>query len=148
MTLKWKRFFQTNHQSNIESTGLLILRIIVGVAFIFHGSGKISNPFGWMPPNAGVPGFFQMLAAISEFGGGIALLLGLLTRLGALGLCFTMTVATSMHAFVLHDPFVNLTGGSSFEPALGYLGIAILFLTMGPGKFSVDHKVFGDKNRS
>ena len=146
MNLKWKRFFQTNHQTTIESTALLILRLIVGIAFILHGSGKINNPLNWMPPNAGIPGFFQLLAAVSEFGGGIALLIGLLTRLGALGIFFTMAVATNMHAFVMHDPFVNLSGGSSFEPALGYLGISLLFLAMGPGKYSLDHKIFGSKN--
>ncbi len=35
--------------------GLLILRLVVGLAFNFHGYGKIQNPFGWMGPNAGVP---------------------------------------------------------------------------------------------
>lgn len=145
MTANLKRFFQTNQQSTSESVALLLLRLIVGIAFILHGSGKITNPFGWMPAGAGVPEFFQFLAAISEFGGGIALLLGLFTRLGAVGLFFTMSVATAMHAFVLKDPFVNLAGGSSFEPALGYLGVSILFLIIGPGKFSLDQKIFGKK---
>ena len=147
MPTKLKRFFQTNNQSTAESTALLILRLIVGIAFILHGSGKMANPFGWMPASASIPGFFQFLAAISEFGGGVALVLGLLTRLGSLGLFFTMLVAASMHAFVLKDPFVNLTGGSSFEPALGYLGVSILFLIMGPGKFSLDEKIFAKGNK-
>ena len=123
---------------------LLILRLIVGVAFIFHGSGKMANPFGWMPATASIPAVLQFLAAFSEFGGGVALLFGLLTRLGSLGLFFTMLVATAMHAFVMKDPFVNMTGGSSFEPALGYLGISILFLILGPGRFSLDQKIFGE----
>ena len=145
MSANVKRFFQTNHQTNAESTALFILRLIVGVAFVLHGSGKMANPFGWMPPSSPVPAPLQFLAAFSEFGGGIALILGLLTRLGSLGLFFTMLVAAAMHAFVLHDPFVNMTGGSSFEPALGYLGISILFLILGPGKFSLDQKIFGEK---
>ena len=147
MNANIKRFFQTNHQSKADSTALLILRLIVGAAFILHGSGKMANPFGWMPASAPVPGILQFLAAFSEFGGGIALILGLLTRLGSLGLFFTMLVATSMHAFVMHDPFVNTSGapGGSFEPALSYLGIALLFLILGPGKFSLDHKIFGEK---
>lgn len=145
MNANVKRFFQTNHQTSAESTALLIVRLIAGIAFVVHGSGKMANPFGWMPAGSPVPSVFQFLAAISEFGGGIALILGLLTRLGSLGLFFTMLVATGMHAFVLHDPFVNTTGGSSFEPALGYLGISILFLILGPGKFSIDQKMFGEK---
>ncbi len=144
MTPKLKTFFQTNHFSNIESTALLILRLIVGTAFVMHGYGKITNPFSWMPASAPVPSFFQFLAAFSEFGGGIALVLGLCTRLASLGLAITMAVAVCMHAFVLNDPFVNAKGGSSFEPALGYLGIAILFLALGAGKFSLDRKLFGE----
>ncbi len=144
---KIKLFLQTMpHKTNFASVALLLLRLIVGVAFLYHGWGKIQNPFAWMPPTAPVPGFFQFLGAISEFGGGIALILGLLTRLASLGLGFTMAVAVLMHAVVMGDPFVNMTGGSSFEPALGYLGISILFLALGAGKFSLDSKIFGERN--
>lgn len=141
------QYFQVSTFSNFQSTALLILRLIVGVAFILHGWGKIQTPWSWMPAEAPVPGLFQFLAALSEFGGGIALLLGLLTPLAMLGLGITMGVATSMHVFVRHDPFVSMTGGSSFEPALGYLGIAILFFAMGPGKFSLDSKIFGTRSK-
>ncbi len=130
-----------------QSAALLLLRLIVGAAFVLHGWGKIQHPFGWMPPQAPVhiPGFFQFLAAISEFGGGIALILGLVTRLASLGLICTMTVAVYMHMIVRHDPFVSLTGGMSYEPAMGYLGVAILFLALGPGNFSLDAKIFGKR---
>ncbi len=131
--------------SNFQSAALLLLRLVVGTAFLYHGWGKIQHPFGWMPAEAPVPGFFQFLAAISEFGGGMALILGLLVPLATLGIGFTMAVAVCMHAFVMKDPFVNMTGGSSFEPALGYLTIAILIFAMGPGKFSLDAKIFGKK---
>ncbi len=98
-----------------------------------------------MGPQSPVPGFFQLLAAISEFGGGIAWILGLLTPLAALGIGCTMTVAVSMHSMVLKDPFVNLAGGPSFELASAYLCIAILLLVMGPGRFSLDSKLFGER---
>lgn len=131
---------------NSASMALLLLRLIVGIAFVYHGWGKIQSPFAWMPASSPIPGFFQFLAALSEFGGGIALILGFLTPIASLGLGFTMAVATFFHAFVMKDPFVNLTGGSSFEPALGYLGISILFITIGPGKFSLDKLLFGKAN--
>lgn len=143
-----KESLQVSSFNNFQSGALLFLRLIVGIAFLMHGWGKIQNPFSWMPPTAGVPELFQFLAAISEFGGGLALLLGLVTRLAMLGLGFTMLIAASMHAFVMHDPFVNMTGGSSFEPALGYFGISILFLAMGPGKFSLDKLFFGEAAKS
>ncbi len=141
-----KKSLQVTSFNNFQASALLLLRLIVGVAFLLHGWGKIQNPMGWMPATSGVPGFLQLLAAVSEFGGGLALLLGLLTRFAMLGLSLTMLVATAMHSIVMKDPFVNMTGGSSFEPALGYFGIAILFLAMGPGKFSLDKMIFGEEN--
>lgn len=143
-----KRFLQPLTQRAFSSTALLLLRLIVGAAFIFHGWGKIQHPFGWIPLGAPVhiPSFFQFLAAISEFGGGIALILGLLTPLASLGLGATMTVAVYMHLIVRKDPFVSSSaGGASYEPALVYLGIALLFLALGPGKFSLDTKLFGQR---
>ena len=53
------------------SMGLLIVRVVAGLAFMYHGWGKIQNPTGWMGENANIPGAFQALAAISEFGGGL-----------------------------------------------------------------------------
>ena len=138
-----KRWFQVVSYPNFSSAALLILRLIAGIAFVLHGWGKIQTPFGWMPPQAPVPGFFQFLAALSEFGGGIAWILGLLTPLASFGIACTMAVAVSMHALVLKDPFVNPTGGSSFEPALVYLGVALLLGAVGVGKFSLDAKIFG-----
>jgi len=139
------RLFRPLRMSTRVSAGLLVLRLVAGSAFVFHGYGKIENPFGWMGPNAGIPGIFQALAAVSEFGGGIAWMLGLLTPLASLGLACTMTVAVWMHAIVLHDPFVALNGGRSYELASVYLCVAILLLLAGPGRFSVDRVVFGEK---
>ena len=128
------------------STGLLLLRLVVGLAFMFHGYGKIQSPFGWMGPDAKVPGFFQMLAAVSEFGGGLAWMLGLLTPLASFGLACTMAVAAWTHAVVLGDPFVAQgPGGGSYELASVYLAIAILLLLAGPGRFSMDRLLFGEK---
>lgn len=138
------RWFKPLRLSGRVSAGLLIFRLVVGLAFLFHGSGKIQNPFGWMGPDAGVPGAFQALAAVSEFGGGLAWMLGLLTPLASFGLACTMTVAVWMHAAVLHDPFVSLQGGRSYELAGVYLCAAVLLLLAGPGRFSVDRIVFGE----
>lgn len=140
-----KRCFQAPVQTNGASAALLLLRVVAGIAFILHGWGKMQNPMGWMGPDAPVPGIFQFLAAFAEFGGGIAWVLGLLMPLASLGLVITMAVATMMHAFVMKDPFVNMTGGSSFEPAFTYFCIAMMFMFVGPGKFSADAKVFGER---
>jgi len=133
-------------QSTRVSAGLLLLRLVAGAAFLYHGYGKIQNPFGWMGPDAVFPGVFQALAALSEFGGGLAWMLGLLTPLASFGLACTMTVAVWMHAAVLHDPFVALQGGRSYELASVYLCVAVLLLLAGPGRFSVDRVAFGEKS--
>jgi putative oxidoreductase len=117
--------------------------MVVGFAFILHGWGKIQDPLHWMGSDSSIPALFQGLAAISEFGGGAALILGFLTRLGALGICCTMAVAVFMHLFIFGDPFVNATGGRSFELAAAYFLIGLLFLILGPGIFSLDRAFFG-----
>src|SRR4051812_17777026 len=111
-----KKCLATRVSSKSVDAALLLIRLVMGAAFVYHGWGKIQTPMAWMPAGAPVPGVLQLLAAISEFGGGLALVFGLLSRLGALGILFTMLVACSMHMFVFHDPFVNTTGqGGSFE---------------------------------
>lgn len=142
------RLFTPLRLSVPVSAGLLVLRLVAGLAFVYHGYGKIQNPFGWMGPDAGMPGVLQALAAVSEFGGGPAWMVGLLTPLASFGLACTMTVAVWLHAAVLHDPFVSLTGGRSFELAALYLCMAVLLLLAGPGRFSVDRVVFGEKEKS
>ncbi|WP_409478902.1 DoxX family protein [Pseudobdellovibrio sp. HCB154] len=138
---KLKCFFQPYSLPKGVSVALLLVRILMGVALIMHGWGKIQTPFSWMGPDAPVPGILQFLAALSEFGGGIALLLGLLTSLAMLGLFFTMAVAVHMHAVIKGDPFV---GG--YELAALYLVLAIMFIITGPGKFALDGKIFGNKS--
>ena len=147
MNPKLKHCLQPFYQPAWPSAALLLLRLIVGAAFVIHGWGKIQTPMSWMPAQAPVhvPGFFQLLAAVSEFGGGIALILGLLTPLAMFGLISTMAVAVYMQIAVFKAPFISSTGGSSYEPALGYLGIALLFLAIGPGKFSLDRLLFGER---
>lgn len=141
--MNWKRVFATPDHSSFGDVALLLLRLVAGVAFMLHGWGKIQQPFGWMGPESNVPAIVQALAALSEFGGGLAWVLGLLTPLASLGLTFTMAVATSLHAFVRHDPFVSATGGPSYEPALGYLAVAVVLMALGPGRWSLDRRLSG-----
>ena len=138
-----KTVFSVRQNSLKVDLSLLFVRLVVGLAFVIHGYGKIQNPFGWMPEGSPVPGPLQALAAISEFGGGFALMLGLLTRLGSLGLVFTMIGAVMTHAVMLGDPFVPPHGGSGYELALVYLSVALMFVIGGPGGLSIDRFLFG-----
>jgi putative oxidoreductase len=143
--LNIKRFYTVPQQSGFADTALLLLRVVAGIAFMMHGWGKIQNPFGWMPAEAPVPGILQGLAALAEFGGGLAWILGLLTPLASLGIAITMAVAFAMHAFMRGDPFVSATGGPSYELAAIYFSIALVLMAAGPGRLSLDRKVFGPR---
>src|SRR5262245_39460958 len=121
------------------SAGMLALRLMVGTAFMIHGWKKIQNPFGWMGDKTSVPGVFQALAAISEFGGGAAWIIGALVPLASLGILCTMTVAAYTH-ISREDPFAK------WELASVYFCVAVLLLLAGPGIFYVDKVFFGRRS--
>ena len=142
--MNFKHLHAVVPHSSAGSVALLLIRVVAGLAFMFHGWGKIQNPFGWMGPDAFAPGIFQALAAFSEFAGGLAWILGLLFPLASFGMFCTMTVATYLHAVMKGDPFVS-TGGAAYELAALYLVLSLLFLAMGPGRFSIDRQFFGER---
>lgn len=138
-----RHLFYCDTVGRIGSVGLLLLRLVMGAAFVLHGWSKIQNPLGWMGPEATMPGILQALAAISEFGGGSALIVGLLTRLASLGITSVMVVALATVHLRLGHPFVGTSDGPSFELPAVYLVCAIMFLLLGPGKLSLDALLFG-----
>lgn len=141
-----RRFLYPSFVGGRGAVGLLVLRLVMGAAFIQHGWPKFQNALHWMDrPDAPapVPGFLQALAAFSEFGGGIALIVGFLTPLAALGIACTMAVALATVHLPHGDPFVGQPGQLSYEPAAGYLANAIMLLLVGPGTLSLDALLFG-----
>jgi putative oxidoreductase len=119
----------------LSDTGLLLLRLFGGLALALgHGLGKIPPSEGFIGMVGGLgfpaPEVFAWASGLAEFGGGLLLAMGLLTRPASLIVAFNMAVA----AFLQHadDPF----GGK--EKALLFLAIAVCFLLTGPGRFSLD----------
>lgn len=136
------------------SVGLLVLRLVVGTAFILHGWPKIQNATTWMNgfPDAPPP-YLQAAAAVAEFGGGIAWIVGFLTPLFSLMIACTMATGIAIAHLPHHDGFVvvNIPGQPyvpSFEPAATYLAVAICLLLVGPGQFSIDCCIFGRRTAS
>lgn len=122
--------------------GLLALRIVAGGAMALHGYGKMLHPYTWMGTESWAPGWLQAVAASSEFFGGIALAVGLLTPLACIMIMGTMLAALFTVHFPHGDPWVAKSGGS-FESALNYLVVATTLLLAGPGKCSLDYALFG-----
>jgi len=142
-----KTFLSVPRVSRFGDIAFLTARFVAGLGLMLHGGSKIQNPFAWMGENAFAPGIFQALAALSEFGGGAALMLGLLTPLASLGIGATMCVAIYSHAVMRGDPFVAKGGAPSFELAAVYLVLSLVFLALGPGKLSLDRAIFGLRAR-
>ena len=122
--------------------GLAVLRLVIGLVFVAHGGQKlfvygldgVSGAFGQMGiPMAGIAG---PLVAFVEFFGGLALIVGLLTRLAALGLAVTMLGAIGL---------VHLKGGfflpNGYEYAFALLGAALTLALTGAGRWSVDERL-------
>lgn len=127
------------------SIGLLLVRIILSITFIYHGGQKL---FGWFggPGIKEFAGFISALhlpffpavvwafmAAIAECIGGFALLPGFLSRFWAFGLVFDMLVALYVRRGA------GLTG-TELEQAL--LVLAAMIVLAGPGILSVDALLF------
>jgi putative oxidoreductase len=124
--------------------GLLILRLVVGLTVAAHGAQKL---FGWWG-GPGMTGWAQVVeklgirpakpwawvAALSEFGGGLLLALGLLTPLASLAIVGSMLVAiATLH---LSKGFWSTNGGYEFDLTLIASATAIAFA--GPGAYSLD----------
>jgi putative oxidoreductase len=126
------------HHFHAGRTGaaLLVLRVIVGLAFIFHGLPKVAD-IGGFAGTFGLPWFLAAIAAWTEVLGGALLIVGLLTPLAALLLVIQMLTALFMVHFPAGDPFVAV-GARSYELAAVYLCANVAFLLAGPGLYSLD----------
>lgn len=117
----------------------LLLRLFVGTAFLFHGSGK-TGELEAFSQEFGVPIAFAAVAAYGQLIAAILLITGFLTPLGSGLIAGTMVVATAK-LIERGEPFVN-PAGHSWEASSFYLIATIVILLIGPGRYSVDALLF------
>lgn len=119
----------------------LILRCGLAVIFIFHGLGKVNADTDWganWAQGADAPaGAVQMAVAWGELVGGIALALGLLTRLAALGIAAIMAGAIA----TVHWPKFSLQDGG-FEYNFALIVMCAALIVTGAGSLAVDAVFF------
>ncbi len=129
-------------RQTLISLGLLLLRAgVAGIMLFSHGLGKLmkfSELSSQFPDPLGVGNFMSLTLAVgAEVACSALVVIGLLTRLATIPLIITMCVA----AFIIHanDPWQK----QEF-PILFLIAFVALLFT-GPGRFSLDAKLFGKK---
>lgn len=131
------------------SLGLAVLRVVVGVVFLVHGYQKL-----FQTGIPGVTGFFTQIGAplpqlaaplisVLEFGGGLALILGLLTPVVAVLLAADMLGAM----LLVHLPNGFNAADGGYEYVLILLGASLALALTGPGAYALD-RVLGRSRRS
>jgi putative oxidoreductase len=143
----FSKIFSPGNDSALTSFGLLTFRLWLGLTLLLnHGIGKL-KAFDSMAPSFADP--FKIghtpsfaLVVFAEVVASALIAAGLLTRFGALVLVVNMATA-----FVyVHK--AALSGAHSGELPFIYLAGFVMLLLTGPGRFSLDQRLFGGKSGS
>jgi len=125
----------------LKPLALLLLRVTLGVIFIYHGYPKLfghtrqtMDAFAHM----GFPPYFAYLAGVIEFFGGCLLLIGLFTRIAGLLIAAEMAVALVQVQRILEAP----RAVHNYEFPLVLAAAAFTLASLGAGLISFDHVLF------
>ncbi len=130
-------------KSNLSDLGLLLLRLVLGAVMWAHGAQKLLGLFGGHGPQGfvrfvgalGMPPALGWLVIAIEFFGGIAVVLGVLSRLAALGFAAEMVVAIAKVHWA--NGFFLGPKGNGFEYPLVLAVMALALFFSGPGKYAL-----------
>jgi putative oxidoreductase len=131
----------------VADCALVAARTALAWLFIYHGAGTLFGAFhgaglhrtaAYFAATAGLrPGmFFAVLNGVTEFFGGIAIALGLATRLAAVGLLCDMVIA--MITVAWHNGIVGSAAGSGYEINVALAALAVAVALLGAGRLSLD----------
>src|SRR3989338_4074645 len=118
-----------------KDVSILLLRVVIGAIFILHGYMKWSNFDGTFT--------VMNILAIAEPLGGVAILIGALTRWAALGLAIIMLGAMQMKIGNVGIAGFAGKGGLEFDAII--FAACVMVMTMGSGKWAVDAWMKWDK---
>jgi putative oxidoreductase len=126
--------------------GLLVLRLVFGVFFSYHGynkffgSGGLAGTTGWFR-SIGMrwPAWQARIAATTEVGAGLLLAAGLLTPLAAAGLIGVMVVAIVVAHWKVG--FFIFLPDQGWEYCASIIAAALAIGLTGPGRWSLDHAI-------
>lgn len=117
---------------------LLVGRVLLSLMFIFSGYSKIMGYAGTQQymEGAGVPGMVLPLVILVELGGGLAILVGWMTRWAALALAGF----TALAAVLFHADFADQNQMIHFMKNLTIVGGFLVLAAAGAGAYSIDRK--------
>jgi putative oxidoreductase len=124
----------------LRPLALLLLRLALGVIFIYHGYPKLIDSQQWMQNFAhmGFPSYFAYIAGIFEVFGGAMLIAGLFTRIAGLLLAMEMAIAVLKVHGLLSSP-ANV---HNYEFPLALCAACFVLATVGAGMISIDQALF------
>lgn len=123
-------------KENINNVIMLLGRLMIATIFVMAGYSKIGGYEGTSSymTAMGVPTFFLPLVILLELGGGIAIMLGFLTKFTSL----FMVIFCVASAFLFHsDP----EGATMFNKNIALAGGFMYLLANGAGGLSIDHAI-------
>jgi len=143
----WQLLFQTSNDPT-----LTIARVVLALVFLGHGTQKMLGWFGGLgfsrtldvfEQTMGIPPALTTLAMVAEVFGGLGLLVGLLTRVAAIGVLGVMIVAPLANGLYVRF-FMNWTGrnpGEGYEYHLLAIALILIVLVQGAGAVSLDRLI-------
>jgi putative oxidoreductase len=130
-----------------NEAGATILRVVLGATFLIHGAAKfqggIENTVGFFD-SLGLPGFTAYLVALIELVGGLAMVLGVGTRI--ISILFAIVLTVAIVKVKLAGGFLGNGQMAGYELDLALLAISIYLAMTNKSLFALDNVLFQSKN--